>query len=383
LRVERFVSNVDGHAQAARRSQNDLPAELLFMTAASLVGAIAAVALLWQKRRSGRREGAVQRASTIVGEGEPAPAPPEGLAAASCERQESAECSTGDEDVNLLYEPGAEDEEITAPIDLFFISAAGDSDGGQKRKRNEDNFLALPERGIFAVADGMGGHAGGHVASSLAVDTLRRAFEDEFDELSSSPQIHHHGRELARAVRLANRAIFEAARSRPEIADMGTTLVSLRFSSRKRRLYVGHVGDSRCYRLRGNELRQLTKDHVMRELGVGGPMANHLFTAVGIRENVAIDLLVDTPQLGDVYMLCSDGLFKMVSESVIRQTLIDEPEPEHAVYSLIEKANDAGGKDNITVVLAKVVERRAAGDGVESSDDLVESSRCGGSPRDI
>ncbi|HWZ89112.1 MAG TPA: serine/threonine-protein phosphatase, partial [Polyangiaceae bacterium] len=173
----------------------------------------------------------------------------------------------------------------------------------------------------------------------------------------------------------ANRLVFRLARTKPELADMGTTLVALRFAPNKQRLYVGHVGDSRCYRLRGTELRQLTTDHVMRTLGLKGARAGDLFNAVGLRPEVSLDLVIDKPRPGDTYLLCSDGLPKMVSDELIRDTLIAESDPEAAVYCLIERANDAGGKDNVTVLLAKVLPRpvtdRPVGAGSNSTEECL------------
>ena len=262
--------------------------------------------------------------------------------------------------VTLFYEADAEDDEPTAPFARIEVAASGDSDCGLKRRRNEDSFLVLPEQGVFVVADGMGGHAGGQVASSLAVDAVRRAFESERFEgaVAAASSVPRRGQELVNAVWQANRVVFSAARSEPELADMGTTLVALRFAPNKQRLYVGHVGDSRCYRLRGADLRQLTTDHVMAQRGLKGPRAGELFNAVGLRAELDLDLVVDMPRPGDVYLLCSDGLPKMVSDEVIRDTLIAESDLEAAVYSLIERANDAGGKDNVTVLLAKVLGSR-------------------------
>jgi len=277
--------------------------------------------------------------------------------------------------VTLIYEPGAEEDEPTAPFARIVVAASGDSDCGLKRRSNEDSFLVLPERGVFVVADGMGGHKGGQLASSLAVDAMREAFETEqfdVDVVTADGPVPRRGRELASAVSQANRVIFRTARSEPTLADMGTTLVALRFAPNKQRLYVGHVGDSRCYRLRGSELRQLTTDHVMRARGMTGPRSGHLFNAVGLRAALSLDLVIDRPRPGDVYLLCSDGLPKMVSDESIRDTLIAESDPEAAVYTLIEQANDAGGKDNVTVLLAKVL--------AESATEHPLDSRSAGQP---
>jgi protein phosphatase len=256
----------------------------------------------------------------------------------------------------FIYEGGAEQDEPTGPMARVTIEAIGDTDVGRRRSRNEDSLLLLPEHGLFAIADGMGGYKGGQVASSLAVDALRSTFEGEPKPIASTDEAPRRALEVVSAMQSANDAVFQAARSEPELRDMGTTLVALRFVPKKQRLYVGHVGDSRCYRLRGGELRQLTTDHALKELGLTGPRENDLFKAIGIEDQVAVDVVVDKPLPGDVYLLCSDGLSKMVADERIREVLLQEDDPEAAVYGLIEEANDAGGRDNVTVLLAKVTD---------------------------
>ena len=261
--------------------------------------------------------------------------------------------------VELTYEAEAEAEEVTSPVVRILIHAAGDSDRGRARAKNEDSMLVFPERSVFAVADGMGGHAGGEVASSVAVDVLRDAFERNVFEArtEASVEVPRRGRELACAIQMANEAIFALAQDDPALKKMGTTVVSARFSPNKQRVYIGHVGDSRCYRLRGEDFRQLTKDHTMSTFGVTGPRGNDLYQAVGVQPTLSIDLIVDKPSENDLYLLCSDGLSKMVSNEEIRDVLIAEADLEAAVYGLMELANDRGGRDNITLILVKVIER--------------------------
>ncbi len=262
--------------------------------------------------------------------------------------------------VGLSYEgEDAELDEVTSPVVRILLSAAGDSDRGRLRTRNEDSLLVMPEYSFYCVADGMGGHAGGEVASALAVDVLRDAFErGVFDARTESPTpVPRRGRELACAIQMANEAIYTLGSSDHALANMGTTLIAARFSPNKQRVYIGHVGDSRCYRLRGTELRQMTKDHTMGSLGVVGPRAGDLFQAVGVRPTLHIDLIIDKPREEDLYLLCSDGLSKMVTDLEIAEILLNEPDLEAAVYGLIELANDRGGRDNVTVILIKVIER--------------------------
>ena len=261
--------------------------------------------------------------------------------------------------IELSYEEDAEAEEVTAASARILIHAAGDSDQGRVRKRNEDSMLVMPERSLFAVADGMGGHRGGAVASSLAIDALQDAFDrSAFDgRVQSSGDVPRRARELAAAVHMTNECVRSMAFADRELSDMGTTLVAARFSPNKQRLYIGHVGDSRCYRLRQGTLRQLTTDHTMASLGVTGPSANHLYQAIGVSPGLAIDLIVDKPRDDDVYLLCSDGLSKMVSDEDLCSVLLEHEDLESALYTLIEMANDRGGNDNVTVIIVKVLGR--------------------------
>jgi protein phosphatase len=262
--------------------------------------------------------------------------------------------------VFLLSDDRVEPDEVTLPSVRIVLSASGDSDAGKKRARNEDSFLLSANHSLFAVADGMGGHRGGKEASSLALETLERAFDEVSfdDEFMSDAPLPNRGRELATALVKANDAVLRAARAEPALAEMGTTLVAARFSRKKPRVYIAHVGDSRCYRFRASRLTQLTMDHTMRHLGLQGPHASDLSRAIGIERNVQIDLVVDVPCADDIYLLCSDGLSKMVSDQEIERVLQSasdgDSELEAAVYRLIELANDAGGRDNVTVILVSV-----------------------------
>jgi protein phosphatase len=258
----------------------------------------------------------------------------------------------------LAYEDEAE-EETTSPLARILVSARGDSDRGRTRPANDDSLLIMSECSLFAVADGMGGYAGGQVASSLAVETLRQAFErgSFVGELRADKPIPRRAQELASSILQSNWAVCDARRATPALAQMGTTLVAARFSPNKQRVYIGHVGDSRCYRLRAGTLRQLTTDQTLGLIGLQGPRAHDLLQALGVTRDLAIDLIVDKPLPNDVYLLCSDGLSKMASDQEIQEILLGEPDLEAAVYGLIERANDRGGTDNVTVVLIKVIER--------------------------
>jgi protein phosphatase len=261
--------------------------------------------------------------------------------------------------IELHFEEDAEAEEVTAASARILLYAAGDSDQGRVRTRNEDSLLVMPERSLFAVADGMGGHRGGEVASSLAIDALQDAFDRSAFEgrVQADGDVPRRARELAAAVQMTNECVRSMALADRELSDMGTTLVAARFSPNKQRLYVGHVGDSRCYRLRRGTLRQLTTDHTMATLGMKGPRSQDLFQAVGTSPGLMIDLIVDKPQDDDVYLLCSDGLSKMLSDDKVRDVLLAHEDLESALYTLIEEANNCGGKDNVTVIIVKVLSR--------------------------
>lgn len=256
--------------------------------------------------------------------------------------------------VPIIYDDDAAIDEPTSSSPLMLISAVGQTDMGQKRRKNEDCYLCKDDFHLFVVADGMGGHKGGDVASRLAVETIERSFEEGTWTEPPYPDVPRRGSELAIAIQRANKVIYEAAQQDRSLMGMGTTLISARFTPTKGRLYIGHVGDSRCYRLRDGELRQLTTDHTMGAAGITGPMANHLSRALGVASAVKIDLVIARPHPGDVYLLCSDGLSKMADDESIRQVLVAEPDPQRASAGLIERANAGGGRDNITVILVRV-----------------------------
>ncbi|MFT3764323.1 MAG: protein phosphatase 2C domain-containing protein [Minicystis sp.] len=287
------------------------------------------------------------------------PSPPE--AAAAPPRIESAEPAADEDDENgeapsavpIVYDEDAAIDEPTRVNALILVSAASQTDQGRRRRRNEDSLLVLDDHHLYVVADGMGGHAGGDVASKMAVETIGEAFKKNIFD-GEYPDVPRRGGELAVAIQMANKAIFEHARANAAYQGMGTTVVSARFSPNKQRVYVGHVGDSRCYRLRGKQLTQITTDHTMGAQGVTGPLASHLNRAVGVGAGVKVDLLIARPRPEDVYLLCTDGLSKMVSDADIQQILLDEPDLGKAVQKLVERANAKGGRDNITVILVQV-----------------------------
>jgi serine/threonine protein phosphatase PrpC len=288
------------------------------------------------------------------------------LAAAVAEGQALPDASGGDDDgdedsdpgraaaVPIIYDAEAAEDEPTRAHAVILVAAVGQTDLGQKRKINEDRYLAFDEHNLYVVADGMGGHAGGEVASQLAVDVISKAFAEQSFEGEPYENVPRRGSELALAIQMANRAIFERAKREPKLLGMGTTIVSARFTPGKERVYIGHVGDSRCYRFRAGQLTQITTDHTMGAIGMTGPFADHLSRAVGIAPAVKVDMVIAKPRHEDVFLLCSDGLSKMVKDDQIRDILAAHEDPNEAVDVLVKRANEKGGRDNITVIVVLV-----------------------------
>ncbi len=247
-----------------------------------------------------------------------------------------------------------EDDEFTGQRRLIAVSAVVRSHTGLVRKNNEDDYLMLDEQGVFVVADGMGGHAGGEIASGLATEAIGDAFRNHSFPGMRTLTGSRRANELLRAFELANEEIRRVARANAELADMGTTCVAARFSSGKERVYVVNAGDSRAYRVRGGEIVQLTRDHTLAvEVGAKGRIGAQLTRALGIEDTVYPDVIVEDARPGDVYVLCSDGLTKMLADSDIRDCVLGN-DPGVAARMLVDVANDRGGRDNVTVVLVKV-----------------------------
>lgn len=256
------------------------------------------------------------------------------------------------------------------PLDNARVRFAGDTNIGRKRDHNEDS-IALPETGerLAIVCDGMGGHASGEVASRLAVELI----VDHFTETGKQQTLtwpYKVDRDMRKdinrmvtGIMLANLEIWERAQREPRFKGMGTTCVGIYFLDDH--LIIGHVGDSRCYRARGTELVQLTEDHslindyirmkrVTPEEAENWPHKNVIVRALGMKESVQVDILTEVPRVGDTYMLCSDGLTGMVKDDQIQHILMSERDLDRAVARLIDAANEEGGVDNISVVLARI-----------------------------
>lgn len=244
------------------------------------------------------------------------------------------------------------------------------TDTGIVRPHNEDAVFANPDYGFVILADGMGGYNAGEVASGIAISVLSTELESAFDENPPESRgadgLSHAHCALRDRIAQTNSAIFNAASSQPQYAGMGTTLVAAVFYDN--RMTVAHIGDSRLYRLRGDDFRPLTHDHsLLQEQIDAGIIAAEDARQSGIRNLVTRALGVDPeviPELndhdvlpGDIYLLCSDGLNDMVEDDEIGMTLQAlGANLELAATQLIEMANDNGGRDNVSVILVKVLQ---------------------------
>lgn len=249
------------------------------------------------------------------------------------------------------------------------VRFAGATDIGRKRTHNEDSIFLPTDTRLAVVADGMGGHASGDVASKLAVDTLIDHFRQTEDEQTITwPFKVDYGiradiNRMITGIMLANLQIFEKAKADPSCKGMGTTCVAIYFLDDS--VIVGHVGDSRVYRLRSGEFTQLTEDHslindyikmkrVTAEEAENWPHKNVIVRALGMKDTVQVDIVSEAPRLGDCYLLCSDGLCGMLSDDHMVRVVQETSDLDGAVDRLITEANEAGGVDNISVVLARL-----------------------------
>jgi protein phosphatase len=253
------------------------------------------------------------------------------------------------------------------------VNAAGLSDVGLQREINEDSFCLLPEFDLYVVADGMGGHRAGDVASKMATHTIASFFEATASEDATwpfhfDPHLSVEENRLITGIKVANKKIFEASTRHHEVHGMGTTVVSAVVSLERERLYVAHVGDSRAYRVRDKEITLLTRDHSLLNdyLLVMPDMTpeqrdelprNVITRALGMQDSVVVDLVPEQPIAGDFYVLCSDGLSGMMEDEDIRDIVNEnEDDVDKTAKDLIARANENGGEDNITVVALAITE---------------------------
>jgi PPM family protein phosphatase len=251
------------------------------------------------------------------------------------------------------------------------LIGSGASDVGRKRTHNEDAHLLLSEENLYCVADGMGGHASGEVASRIAVEEMAEFFritgrDDEATwPFKMDPARSYDDNRLLTGVKLANVRIFERAATDQRLRGMGTTIVAAYFPKAGRRVLVAHVGDSRGYLFRRGALRQLTEDHSLLndyrksraltpEEIEAFPHKNVIVRALGMKDSVEVDLVREELEDGDVVLLCSDGLSGMVPDARMAELLrANVGDLRLAAQALVDAANEAGGADNVTCVLVQ------------------------------
>jgi serine/threonine protein phosphatase PrpC len=243
---------------------------------------------------------------------------------------------------------------------LEFHSA---TDTGRARNNNEDSVAVDEATALMVLADGMGGYNAGEIASGMATSFIKTELGRWLAEASETATDTDVRRAMDICVDNANRAIYEAANANPQYAGMGTTLVVAHV--RGNELRVGHVGDSRAYRWREGRLEQITRDHsllqeqidaglITPEQAVGSANKNLVTRAVGVEDSVVLETRLHELQPGDTVLMCSDGLSDMLSDATIARLLDAHESLPEAGSALIAAANDAGGKDNISLILMRV-----------------------------
>ena len=247
------------------------------------------------------------------------------------------------------------------------LVCAGMTDVGNLREHNEDDFyLSEGNEALCVVADGMGGHCSGEIASALAIKAIVEYYRETLADYGGD----HHGVDgapegvrLLQAVKTANRAVYAAAEANKGYRNMGTTIVSGFFTDSG--VYLAHIGDSRCYRLRDGKLEQRTEDHSLANeyvrMGILSledveyfPYKNVITRACGLTDEVEVELHYEELQPGDIYLFCSDGLSDMVSNAELNVIMKDSADLDGMCRELVERANQNGGADNITVILAQI-----------------------------
>src|SRR6202789_3098067 len=248
------------------------------------------------------------------------------------------------------------------------MEAGARSDTGRVRENNEDSFRFAPELNLFVLSDGLGGLEAGERASRPATETVLAACVDPQADAAlrvfgkQIEGVSHVCNRLASAIRLANQEIFHAAQDLGGKGGMGATIVAVRFL--EDRACIAHVGDSRAYLFRDEQLNQLTEDHsfvaeqvrrgnITLEQAGRSRMQNVLTRALGVEQNVDVEVTEELLREGDTYLLCSDGLFRELSEPQIAGILQEAASAQQAAESLVEQANRAGGGDNITAIVLR------------------------------
>ena len=254
------------------------------------------------------------------------------------------------------------------------ILHASKSDVGMKRDNNEDNLLVFPEQNVFAVFDGMGGHAAGEVASAIAASEVKEFFdftgkdEDATWPFKGERERSYDENRAVTAIKLANARIIEQSEQDGKRKNMGTTAVMVHFVERTGagpRALVAHVGDSRVYLFRNRQLQRITIDHslveeylrmgkITEEEAKNFPQKNIILRALGQQQQIEVEIHVWEPQAGDIFLLCSDGLSGMITDEAMQGIMQKQgADLDAAAKKLIDTANANGGADNVTVILAQ------------------------------
>lgn len=243
----------------------------------------------------------------------------------------------------------------------FIVKAAGQSDVGLVRENNEDSWKVIPEKNVYVLADGMGGHKAGEIASKTAVDSYSDSIESHSIDLGSVPFVSEF---LLKIIKSVNQSVYKMAQSDRDLRGMGTTLCSVIFTPEA--VVYAHVGDSRIYCFRDHKLKQLTEDHsLVQELldlgelssrqARGHHQRNIITKAIGTEPSVEPSLHTCDVQAGDLFLMCSDGLTDLMSNREVEKILTLTAPISQKVELMIQSANRRGGQDNITVILMEVM----------------------------
>ncbi len=251
-------------------------------------------------------------------------------------------------------------------------TAGGATHPGKRRKLNEDFILLRPRLGLYLVADGVGGRNAGEVASTLTAHSMCNFFEatedgkwpDDYKTLFDLT-LQPAAQRLSAAIRKANGDVFRTAHTRTAHQRMNSTVVAAHRPPGSTQIHIGHVGDSRCYRLRDGDLEALTRDHSLRSEALlnnptltrealAGLSAHAITRALGSKETVEIDMRSIEVLPGDVYLLCSDGINRMLEDELILEVLQLTDDPRATAQMLVDFANDAGGRDNCTALVIRI-----------------------------
>lgn len=248
--------------------------------------------------------------------------------------------------------------------------SAGLTDVGLQREHNEDTFRCFPEYDLYLVADGMGGHQSGEVASHMAAEGMREFFEATEKEDATwpfpiDPNLTLAENRLAASIKMANKRIFDRSCTDNATQGMGTTVVGLLISVQQQVAHVAHVGDSRIYRIRDGKIDLLTRDHSlvndylmmmpdMPKEAMDVLPKNVITRALGMQDSVVVDLSTETAMVGDAFLLCSDGLSGQITDERICEVVSEAESLEAACEVLIKESNEAGGEDNATVVIVRI-----------------------------